>query len=732
MNTFFYHNKLYRKYVLGLIISIIVSISTLTFFSTAYYTQITMSNLTNTNRLLYDEKKNIFEDRLEALDATIYSLIGNKEIRDLLLLSGDEDLSSIEYLSIIQLFRSIVDGTNVIDGIVLYDHENEVIVSDITKYEAPNPDHFLGSDDNSLQLTKDQKDGNYILSRTFKAINTDKNFTLALFLNPGEFEKNITFSTSDNYVVIKNNHDTIYSNSQFLDLYGNFSSIYNDDELHYETESSQRLMIFDEPTIFTNISYIMVSDYTSVYALSNRVSYLIVVVGIGFLILTSLTLISINSYYRNPLKKLRNSISKDGTVNHAQNTQDDYKVIEDAFEKLQDKQNTTDANYKKAIPIVIGRTLLQLINEPFEQKKYNYLLELSGNSMEHKLFYLILIRGFSKQKISELALDINTFITENIECETILTMDTGKNCNYIILANTNLKLDAFEEMLRHEQTHISSDFSRSIWCLSNEFDDISVISTIYYGAVQLLQHATFEGNRSFVSPKTDFMRFHQSGTYCHDGIHVAQLLLNHKKEEAMESITKTVNYTLKSSNDTLWIKQQIYIIVIQLLSTLSDNGHLILSEYSKEDIFRSFSNASNVSQIRELVEEIMSESIYALENNKTNVYSVSIYGAIVFIENNYPNNISLDDVANSVFLSSGYLSSLFKNETGFTVYEYITNTRMAEAKKLLKTSDNKIAEISEKVGYNNVQSFIRFFKKYYAITPAEYRNRYNNPPGKNK
>ena len=87
-------------------------------------------------------------------------------------------------------------------------------------------------------------------------------------------------------------------------------------------------------------------------------------------------------------------------------------------------------------------------------------------------------------------------------------------------------------------------------------------------------------------------------------------------------------------------------------------------------------------------------------------------------------DLSLDDVAKAVFLSSGYLSIIFKDETGYTVLEYITYVRMQKAKGLLlQTPALKVKDIAEQLGYNNVQSFLRYFKKYYGETPMACRKK---------
>ena len=122
-----------------------------------------------------------------------------------------------------------------------------------------------------------------------------------------------------------------------------------------------------------------------------------------------------------------------------------------------------------------------------------------------------------------------------------------------------------------------------------------------------------------------------------------------------------------------------------------------------------------------LAEEILTCCIGYFQKREKG-YSANVEKAMEFIRVNYGKDLSIDDVAASVFLSSGYLSIIFKEETGYTVLEYITAIRMGKAKELvLQGPGLKVKEIAEQLGYNNVQSFIRYFKKYYGETPMAYR-----------
>lgn len=96
-----------------------------------------------------------------------------------------------------------------------------------------------------------------------------------------------------------------------------------------------------------------------------------------------------------------------------------------------------------------------------------------------------------------------------------------------------------------------------------------------------------------------------------------------------------------------------------------------------------------------------------------------------YINKNYKNeSLSIKDISEHVFLSSSYICTIFKSETGKTLNQYITEFRIEKAKKLLMDSRYKITDISAKVGYNDGNYFGKSFKKLVGMSPSEYRDKY--------
>ena len=103
-------------------------------------------------------------------------------------------------------------------------------------------------------------------------------------------------------------------------------------------------------------------------------------------------------------------------------------------------------------------------------------------------------------------------------------------------------------------------------------------------------------------------------------------------------------------------------------------------------------------------------------------YSRDVQNILQFIAENYASlDLSIEKIANYLNLSSTRTRSIFREETGISIGQYIQDVRMEKAKELLKRYRYKSDEIAEAIGYLDGKYFRRRFKQKYGITPHEYR-----------
>lgn len=98
-----------------------------------------------------------------------------------------------------------------------------------------------------------------------------------------------------------------------------------------------------------------------------------------------------------------------------------------------------------------------------------------------------------------------------------------------------------------------------------------------------------------------------------------------------------------------------------------------------------------------------------------------IHLCMQYVETHYYEKITLEQMAEMVFLSPSYLSRTFKKETGTLFNDYISHVRIEKAKSLLGYSDLRIADISDAVGFDDQSYFTKVFRRVTGVTPKEYR-----------
>lgn len=114
-------------------------------------------------------------------------------------------------------------------------------------------------------------------------------------------------------------------------------------------------------------------------------------------------------------------------------------------------------------------------------------------------------------------------------------------------------------------------------------------------------------------------------------------------------------------------------------------------------------------------------SRYIGELRKSNAKG-SIQRVKQYIEEHYNRNLSLKSIAGVFYMSPVYLGQLFRKTYGVYFNEFLLQTRMREAKRLLRQTELRVYEIADKVGFSNPDYFVTQFEKVERKTPSEYRS----------
>ncbi len=93
-----------------------------------------------------------------------------------------------------------------------------------------------------------------------------------------------------------------------------------------------------------------------------------------------------------------------------------------------------------------------------------------------------------------------------------------------------------------------------------------------------------------------------------------------------------------------------------------------------------------------------------------------------YVEQSYSGPIPLEKAAGIAALESTYFSSYFRAQVGFTFTEWLRQVRVSKAIELIQASNFSITDIGYKVGFGDLRTFERAFKKHTQMTPIEFKN----------
>lgn len=102
----------------------------------------------------------------------------------------------------------------------------------------------------------------------------------------------------------------------------------------------------------------------------------------------------------------------------------------------------------------------------------------------------------------------------------------------------------------------------------------------------------------------------------------------------------------------------------------------------------------------------------------------SIKNCLSYLSRNFRNHLTLQEIAQQVHLHPNYLCARFKCVTGQTVFQHLTQLRLEEAARLLRTTRKSISQIAAECGFESTGFFTRKFKAFMGITPKTYSLNY--------
>lgn len=176
-------------------------------------------------------------------------------------------------------------------------------------------------------------------------------------------------------------------------------------------------------------------------------------------------------------------------------------------------------------------------------------------------------------------------------------------------------------------------------------------------------------------------------------------------------------------NDPLRSRKNLAFVSNTILRKAVENGgvHPVYIDSISEKFAIQIEKTATIKQLELLQDNMHLEYCKLVQQLSLSSYSPYIRKALEYIRWHLSEEITLTKVALEIGINKYELSRSFNKETGLSFPEYIHTMRLKEATLLLNNEKLSITDISYMVGYNDVNYFIKVFKKLYAVTPHQYR-----------
>jgi len=312
-----------------------------------------------------------------------------------------------------------------------------------------------------------------------------------------------------------------------------------------------------------------------------------------------------------------------------------------------------------------------------------------------------------------------------------LMFSSLKNSQYIqcVWGHNPHRLDTVIELCAKKVRKIQGEKSLSI-LISESHPGVEGLSTARHQCLALLSYRYLLGkNKDIIFSEISDNYREKTPDELQEELDVNELvkkLTFTDQEELLEELYAIEKMLINKGENSLFFSQLIISnIISKVYSTMKEVG--VEEQVIKEQMCKLkhvlFANA--IQESFEGLRNILSDIVELLTYCRRSKYSVAIMKAKDFINKNYmKKDLALKDIAQHLFLSVAYFSVLFKKETGSTFLNYLTQVRMEKAKDLLMTNVYTVYDISEAVGYDNPTYFSTLFKRYYGMSPRDYKNRH--------
>ncbi|UVI29346.1 helix-turn-helix domain-containing protein [Paenibacillus spongiae] len=462
-------------------------------------------------------------------------------------------------------------------------------------------------------------------------------------------------------------------------------------------------------------------------------------IALAIIVLGGMTAYFATNKLYNPLGRLISKVHEATGTDSSDRKQkrNEFSLLSEAFSNVIDQATSVEAEKRQSLPVLKKTYLQHLLKATHADLSSTNVIHSAIDGHFASPFYTVVLAQIDRyeafeQKHDQRKQGLFRFSVSNISSELLqkharneaIVVDE-RTLAILMLPEAPLEPGGLLLTLAEIQEVIQSYFHFTVtFSIGDTVSDRNEVHHSFASALEYANDRFFLGSKSIIHAELVLRRqtFHAYPASAEKKLSEA-LRLNHagKIDQALGLFSRQLR-EMSYYQAILSANQLLNVLLRDFDGTLP-----IMQDYSKEyfDTVNALQKQETLEEVQELLRNFCRLISVLAEKKQTSKSDSLIDSICAYLQERYQEpDLGIETIAVDVQLSPGYLGKLFRSHTQMSFNDYLKNIRMEEAKKLLLTTGEPVAAISEKVGILNTTYFFTLFKKTYGFSPAQFREQH--------
>ena len=568
---------------------------------------------------------------------------------------------------------------------------------------------------------------------------------LSDFLNPSRQAQGICYVLDENNNVICHPDKALFSSGDEERKIMERISAMKLEKGHfgYEEADGRYLCAFKRSS-FNNWTYVATYNQEEVMRQAKEISYSAVLMIILAVAVETILVLLISYRIFKPFRMLFNSVKENmtekmaGKMTDKEAPRNEIYYLNDVFEKMKFEESQIHDILEKRNSDAQRLHLREMLTGTLEssEKKENLeklfpyehfmvlLASVDGGSdllrkynSDERMYYFLQIEDLFNKNLNQEGYAARAMRFRSTTCAVVLnikTYDQRKVASFI-----TGRMGIFKEELKK-----ILDYTMTIG-VSSVHADIDDLNECLAEATAAMKHRIIAGKDQIIF-WNDRINESQRYYYPYDSENKIINYLRLKKMDAIDQELERIREQIVAIEDISYdnvvlIYQQLIGAIIKALVEEKVKIPRFLGNGRKA--YTAIAEKDTIEEIEAFLKEFIQTILAYLEQSDEQKEDMKLYDRITsYLDGHYKEDIDFEEAAANMGISYSYMRRVMKEDGDISIVDYVNRLRIKEAKRLLQTTELKTQEVAEQVGYHNVQSLNRFFKKYEGTTPNAVRS----------